>query len=173
MIRRDPPAGRTIGYFTSLIERRFESVATVHADVEMRHVVDRRDDDLWSKGKGAAHHPGGKFFVGGAVRGSAGGIVVKFALNAIHHPLCPPRAVGGSDAPAVLPVSGETAGIVNCVCLVDIRCLPAVFEIVRIVLEHEPVADTAKIDPKVGKLMRKQWAGVEDFAPVNFSPLIG
>src|SRR5262245_63240989 len=51
VIGSHPPARRAVRHFIGLVERRFEAVALRHAEVELGHSADRRDDDLWCEGK--------------------------------------------------------------------------------------------------------------------------
>ena len=50
---------------------------------------------------------------------------------------------------------------------------PAVFEIIRALLAHEAVADTAKINPRVREMMHEQRPRIEIVVVVQVFPLIG
>ena len=51
VIRRDPPASRTIVYWKRLIERRLEAVFLSHPQIHSREISHSRNDDLRSEGQ--------------------------------------------------------------------------------------------------------------------------
>src|SRR6185369_488864 len=73
----------------------------------------------------------------------------------------------------VFAIANEIHGIPNRVFLLHKRRLAAILEVVAVVRAHEVVANTAKVDPHVRELMRKERPGVKQFTVVDFLPLVG
>src|SRR6202040_1888048 len=83
------------------------------------------------------------------------------------------RAVTGSQAPAVLVVTGEPERVAPRVFALDDGRAPAVLEVVAAFLAHEAIPDAAQIDPGVRELVDEQRSRIQEVAAVQILPLVG
>src|SRR6185437_12837700 len=93
VIRCYPPAGRAIRHCIGLVKRRLEAVALRHAEVELGHGANRRDNDLRSERQGRHYNPRCQRSVVRAKGRAAGTVIVELSLDAIDHPFFPAGSV--------------------------------------------------------------------------------
>jgi len=162
MVGSDPVVGRTIRHFIGLVERRLEAVALLGTELELGHRADRRDYDLRGERQRRDNYPRSDRAVIGTIGCPASVIAVKLPLDPVHGPFVPIGAIGCCNSPTEFPVARELQRVADRVLSMNIRCLPAVLEVVGAMLAHESVAQIAEIDPQVRELVREERTGVEE-----------
>src|SRR5688500_1744311 len=156
VIWRHPPTSRAMRDSKRLVERWLEPIFTLHPQFHFPRLPHGRDDNLRSKRKRGDDNPRRDGTVVGAERGASSGIVEKLAFDAIDHTLRPTGPIACCKSPTMFAVAGKVHGIVNRVFLLHKRALPAILEVVAAALPHEFVANTAKVDPHMRKLVREE-----------------
>src|SRR6185437_3458131 len=172
VIRCYPPAGRAVRHRIGLVKRRLEAVALRHAEVELGHGANRRNNDLRSERQGRQDNPRCQRAVVRAKWRPAGAVFVELSLGVIDHSLFPPRSIARRYPPAEFAVAYEFERVAPRVFLVNIGRLAAVLEVVAVVLPHKRVADATEINPEMRELMREERPGVEQLASIDFFPAI-
>ncbi len=123
-------------------------------------MLNRRQYDLGGKRQGGHHGPWCERAVIGAKGRPARNIVEEDTRHAIDVPGEHAGPVAGGRAPAEFPILHESERIPHRILLLYKGSAATVLEIIALMLLHERVADTAKIDPDVRQLMDEQRTGV-------------
>ena len=79
-------------------------------------------------------------------------------------------AVAGGNSPATMIIAHEFQRIVYRILLLDISCASTVLKIIAAFLAHEPIADSAEVDPDMCELMDKQGARIQMIVSVQEAP---
>src|SRR4029077_16270975 len=99
-------------------------------------------------------------------------IVEKLTFDAVDQAPLPTWPVACRKTPTVFSVADEIHWIADRILLLHKRRLPTILEVITVVLAHEFVANTAKVDPHMRKLIRKERPRVKQFTIVNVLPLV-
>ena len=144
-----------------------------HVGILREEAHESRENDLGSERQRRDDRPGGERSIVRSVRDAARAIIVESPQAAANPANSRPGTVARRDSPDVARVPLEIAGIALCVTLLDDRRAAAVLEIVDPLFSHEVVADSAEIDPEVGKLMHEERTAEEVFDAEVPLPLVG
>src|SRR5262249_58141675 len=117
-------------------ERWPETIFFGPAQIHLRKVMHRGDDNFRSKGQRGQHNPGSDGTIVRAEWRTSSEIVEKLAFDAIHFAFNPTGPIARRESPTVFAIADEFHGVVDGISFLPKSRLPTILELVPVFNPH-------------------------------------